>query len=286
MKTKPRLPPGHSLLRALTLTTIGAAPFGIFAPPHALAQELPQREAKAKSPKPATVFQFSTLPALSLGFYDGGLTFGEVLKKGDFGLGTVDALDGEVVILGGKAWQVRSDGQIVKLAPAVTTPFAIVTRFKPDLAQTLTQPTDYAALRQTLDRFLPSANLPYAFSIQGTFSSIKTRSVPRQTKPYPPLAQVTKTQTVWEWQNVKGTLVGFRFPAYLGDVNLPDYHFHFLADDKSRGGHLLDCQLQSGQIQVQTLRHFDMLLPHSGDFDALDLKTDQKAALKQAETGK
>lgn len=269
----------HNFLLVLTLVALAA--------PCALAQQLPRAgEVGTAKEKPATVFQFSTLPALSLGFYDGGLSFGELLKKGDFGVGTVDALDGEVIILDGKAWQVRSDGHISKLAPGITTPFAVVTRFRPNQQQSITQPTSYVALRQTLDRLLPSATVPYAISIEGTFSTLKTRSVPRQTKPYLPLAQVTKTQTVWEWQNVKGTLVGFRFPAYFSGVNLPDYHFHFLSDDKSRGGHLLDCTLQSGQIKIQALRRFDMLLPQSPDFDGLNLSTDQKDALKQAETGK
>jgi acetolactate decarboxylase len=280
----------HSLLLLWALSTLAAA--AVAQPrfpgaPARLPNDVPRiYEPRSEKAKAATLFQFSTLPALSLGLYDGGMTFGEVLRHGDFGLGTADALDGEVVILNGKAWQMRSNGQVAAVAPEMSTPFAVVTRFAPDRRQSVAQPAEYSALRQTLDEMLLTPNVPYAISISGTFARIKVRSVPRQSKPYRRLAEVTKTQSVWEWQNVKGTLVGFRFPAYLSNVNLADYHFHFISDDKKRGGHLLDCQLQSGEIAVQPLRKFEMTLPTGNDFDDANLSTVENAELKQAEQGR
>src|ERR1051325_6241811 len=43
------------------------------------------------------MFQVSTLDALSEGLYQGALSFGELKKNGDCGLGTFDSLDGEMV---------------------------------------------------------------------------------------------------------------------------------------------------------------------------------------------
>lgn len=233
--------------------------------------------------KPATVFQFSTLPALSSGRYEGELTFGELLKHGDFGLGTFDALDGELVILKGKAWRACADGRVLPVENKVTTPFALVTRFMPDHTLKITQPTAYSELQKQIPQLYPTNNAIYAVEISGVFSHIQVRSVPGQAKPYPPLAEVVKKQSVWEWQNVRGTLVGFRFPSYLSGVNLADLHFHFIADDKKHGGHLLDCELQEGQIRVQTVRGFDLRLPAGPEFDRADLGTDQSAALKATE---
>lgn len=235
------------------------------------------------APKRATVFQYSTLPALSLGLYDGGLAMGEVLKHGDFGVGTYDALDGEGIILSGKAWRVRSDGTVSKVDRKTTTPFAAVTFFKPQQSILIERPMEYSALRAALTGWLPTPNVPYAIAVRGTFSRIKVRSVPRQSKPYRALTEVVKTQSEWEWKNVKGTLVGFRFPSFLSQVNLADYHFHFLADDEKHGGHVLDCRLEKSTVEIQTLRGIDLQLPTDKAFDRADLETDQSAALKASE---
>jgi acetolactate decarboxylase len=226
------------------------------------------------------------LPALSLGLYDGELTFNELLQHGNFGIGTFNSLDGELVILDGKAWRVRSDGNVSRVNGKTLTPFAAVVNFAPNQVSRVWQNTEYSTLQKQLSQILPSPNLPYAIAIRGTFSRIKVRSVPTQTKPYRPLAEVVKSQSVWEWKNIRGTLVGFRFPSYLSGVNLADFHFHFISDDKTLGGHLLDCTLQRGQIEVQSLRGFDMVLPESKEFDAANLSGDHEADLKKAETGR
>lgn len=233
--------------------------------------------------KTATIFQFSTLPALSLGLYDGEMTFGELLKHGDFGVGTFDALDGELIVLDGKAWRVRADGVVSRVGKNETTPFAVVTRFAPDQTQSVTQNIEYSMLLTRIGAMLKTSNLPYAIRVRGVFSRLKVRSVPRQNKPYRALREVVKTQSVWEWKNLRGTLVGFRFPTYLSGVNLADYHFHFLSDDKKRGGHVLDGALQSGAIEIQSLRGFAMQLPQNAAFDNANLGADQSASLKAAE---
>ena len=87
--------------------------------------------AKPITPAPA-LFQTSTIQALGLGLYDGDMTFGDVLKHGNFGLGTCQSLNGEVIILGGKVYQVRSDGNVLMIPDSDRTPFAMVTPFEAD----------------------------------------------------------------------------------------------------------------------------------------------------------
>ena len=57
-----------------------------------------------------TIFQNSLMTALLDGIYDGEMTIGELLGKGNFGLGTFDALDGEMVIIDGVCYQLKHDG--------------------------------------------------------------------------------------------------------------------------------------------------------------------------------
>jgi acetolactate decarboxylase len=52
----------------------------------------------------ATVWQYSTIAALMAGAYDGDLTAGAVKRHGDFGFGTFNALNGEMIVLDGQVW--------------------------------------------------------------------------------------------------------------------------------------------------------------------------------------
>src|SRR6202046_1570034 len=80
----------------------------------------------------AEVYQTSTIAALLDGIYDGDVTIAELLTHGDFGLGTFNRLDGELVVLDGVSHHLRSDGSVGVAAADDRTPFAAVTWFKPE----------------------------------------------------------------------------------------------------------------------------------------------------------
>jgi acetolactate decarboxylase len=90
---------------------------------------------------------------------------------------------------------------------------------------------------------------------------VLARSVPRQHKPYPPLAEAVKHEREFEFADVTGTIVGFRFPDYAQGLNVPGYHLHFVTDDRARGGHVLDCTVVDPEIQVDHTSHLHMELP-------------------------
>ncbi|MCL6449529.1 MAG: acetolactate decarboxylase [Armatimonadetes bacterium] len=124
----------------------------------------------------------------------------------------------------------------------------------------------------------------YAIRIDGTFSYVKTRSVPEQAKPYPPLAEVTKNQPVFEMRNVRGTVAGFYCPPYVEGLNVPGYHLHFVAEDRRQGGHLLECSFQEGKVQMDQTREFYLTLLAGSDFAVADLTTGRAEELKKAES--
>jgi acetolactate decarboxylase len=70
------------------------------------------------------LFQTSTIDALLHGEYDGDVDFAELSGRGDFGLGTLEALDGEMVALDGGFYQVKADGRAHEIDPRARTPFA------------------------------------------------------------------------------------------------------------------------------------------------------------------
>jgi acetolactate decarboxylase len=233
--------------------------------------------------EPGRLFQTSTLQALMAGVYDGNLTFQALARHGDFGLGTFDALDGEMIALDGVFYQIKADGRVSPVAGAMTTPFAAVTFFKAGRTHMIEMPLNYQQLLDYIDKLLPSPNLPYAIRVDGLFTSVKTRSIPRQQKPYPPLAVAAAKQVVFELANVKGVIVAFRCPAYLAGVNMPGYHCHFITADRRAGGHLLDCRVEGATVAVDALPNFYLRLPNSQEFLQADLTGDRRQELEKIE---
>jgi acetolactate decarboxylase len=228
------------------------------------------------------LFQASTISALLVGVYDGEMTFRELKQHGDFGLGTLNGLDGEMVALDGRFYQVRTDGVAYPIDGAAKTPFAVVKRFRADRTVTLAGPADLTQLGQFLDRAIPTKNVLYAIRIEGRFKSLTTRSVPRQSLPYPPLLEATKHQQTFPFQNVQATLVGIRTPKWMADVNVAGYHFHCLTADRKAGGHVLACELAQATIALDEAREFRMALPDDAAYNQAVLTPDP-SALDQAE---
>ena len=229
------------------------------------------------------LFQTSTINALLEGIYDGETTYGELKQHGDFGLGTFNGLDGEMVGLDGKFYQVKADGIAYPVSDSAKTPFAVVTFFKTDKTVLLVKAEDYSQLKQYLDYSLPTKNIFYAIKIEGVFKYIKTRSVPGQTKPYPPLVEVTKNQPIFEFHDVKGTIVGFRCPVYVKGINVPGYHLHFITKNKKAGGHILECQMRNVNIEVDYTSKFFMVLPEHSEFYKVDLSKEKQTELEKVE---
>ena len=230
-----------------------------------------------------TLSQFSTVDALIQGIYSGPTTFAEVSKHGDFGLGTVNDLDGEMLLLDGVCYQVTSDGKVHILPATAQTPFAVVAFFHPEQSSSTPPEKSLAELEQWLEQHLGSQNYFSAIRITGTFPMMKVRSVARQQRPYPSLASIVETQAIFDLKDVQGTLIGFRSPPFAAGINVPGYHFHFLTDDKQQGGHVLDCSISSAKASWEHLEKFSVELPNDPAFAKADLSHHDAAMLKKVE---
>ena len=209
------------------------------------------------------LYQVSTLQALMQGDYYGAASAGELLTRGDTGLGTFDALDGEMVVLDGVVYKAAYDGSITAMGDDELSPFANVAFIGDGESIESSFEGGYEGLLTALSALVPDTNMPVVFRIEGTFDSVIVRSVPEQEEPYPPLTDVVQNQAVFQTEQTAGVIVGFRFPAYMGDINTTGYHLHFLSDDLTFGGHLLDMESGAFTLQYQTLNEFTMVLPDS-----------------------
>lgn len=230
-----------------------------------------------------TLYQLSTLEALLAGLYQGSADFASLAQKGDTGLGTFDALDGEMVAVDGAFYQVRADGSVSRVRPDQTSPFANLVWLRADRTIQLSGVKGLDGLERALAAALPGRNLICAIKISGSFGRVKARSVPAQKMPYPPLIEVVKHQSVWTWQKQTGDVVGFYFPPYLKGVNVSGFHLHFISADRTRGGHLLDIAVDKASAKVDVLYAMDLQLPHGEAFRNLRLGADVHKAVHKVE---
>jgi acetolactate decarboxylase len=212
-----------------------------------------------------SVYLSAPVNAMLKGFYEENTTLGDLKKHGDFGLGTFNNLDGEMVMLDGLIYQLRADGKTYSVADHVQTPFACVTFYRPSIVEEITENLDFSAFNALLNRLLPSDNMLYAIRIEGLFRQMKVWSVTRHDN-YQPLAEDEQHHPVFEYKNINGVLAGFYTPKFIRALNFPGFHLHFLTADREYGGHLLECETEHVQIGIQFVHRLKLDLPITLDY--------------------
>jgi acetolactate decarboxylase len=217
-----------------------------------------------------TVFQVSTINALLQAECDGVMTFGDLKKHGDFGISTFDALDGEMIAFDGNFYQVKADGHVYPVSER-------------DIEVEVRNAANFSELTSIADAALPSGNYFYAVRIDGMFPYMKTRAIPAQEKPYPRLVDASAQQSVFEFHNTSGTIIGFYTPEFAGGINIPGWHLHYITDDRTAGGHILDCAMVNTTMYLDISPSFRTDLPATDSFMNVSLDEDLDEELKHVE---
>ena len=230
-----------------------------------------------------TLFQVSTSGALVAGVYSGAVSVHSVLQHGDIGLGTFANLDGEMVVVDGRAYQVQGTGRVSEPPANAKVPFAVVTRFAPQTDLAIGPIANFGELEKRCDSLRKSGNIFYAFRLDGKFKRIRTRAV------NPPeagtrLVDAAKAQSEFHFRDVAGTLAGLWSPGFSSAFSVAGYHFHFLSDDRLEGGHLLDLESESLRLRMEALTDFHLALPETEAFLKADLRKNTADELAYAES--
>jgi acetolactate decarboxylase len=229
-----------------------------------------------------TLFQVSISGALVAGVYDKEVSVKSILEHGDFGLGTFANLDGEMVVLDGRVYQVQGTGRVSESAPNAGIPFAVVTRFSPQI-ETDTRPiASFKDLEDCCNRYRSSGNIFYAIRLDGRFNRVRTRAV-NSPLPGTRLVDAAKVQSEFSFTDIDGTLVGLWSPGFSSAFSVAGYHFHFISTDRRHGGHLLDVESGRLRLRVEPLTEFHLALPESEAFLKADLSKNTAEELAYAE---
>lgn len=239
------------------------------------------------APAGDTLFQVALLQSLVQGYYDGIITVGELKQHGDTGIGTFEGVNGEMIVLDGTVYQAVADGSIAIPSDEETVPFSNVTFFDVDETVALSGIADMAALQAAANDVVNrlGSNCFYMVKIEGVFDSIKVRSEYKQEKPYRALdVALAEDQTEFDYENVRGTIVGLYCPDYMGDLNTAGWHFHFINEDRTRGGHVLQVSIGEAEAAFDMTDGFEMTLSRDTVFQDMELAKNVDEAIHRAET--
>ena len=234
------------------------------------------------------LYQVALLQSLTMGYFDGSISVGELKKHGDTGIGTFEGLDGEMIFLDGVVYRANQDGKINVVADDVRVPFANVAFFHLNDAGggSLYRFKSKADIEESLTGTVKmgGANSPHMIKIHGDFNSITVRSEAKQEKPYPTLvAALQATQKEFTFKNIKGTIVGLYCPDYMSSLNSTGWHFHFISDDKKIGGHVLEMDIKNANYELEKFDDFVLGLPYEDNFQELNFNQDLKEDIRKAE---
>ena len=234
-----------------------------------------------------TLYQVSLLQGLLQGDYNGSISIGELKACGDTGIGTFDRLNGELIMVDGVVYRAAGDGTVEVPSDDETIPFSNVTFMDADEEVSINNVASFDDLMEILNGKVAElgGNRFYMIRIDGVFNTVNARSEYAQDKPYEPLVVVLETdQTFFDMENVSGTVVGLYCPAYMSELNNAGWHLHFISDDRTSGGHVLDLAIEEAVITWDYTDNFEMILPDNDEFTQIDFSIDRSEDVRRAET--
>lgn len=224
-----------------------------------------------------TTFQLSLAHVLLEGAYDGIVTLSEVMGNGDHGLGTLDRLDGELIVVNGEAWHVPHTG-IARRAPLDSrTPFVVLTTM--DQPKTIRlRDAGRDQVMAAIDQVIDGPDAVVAVRMDGRFTRVLNRSVPIQSPPYRPYSEVCATDEVrWELPDFDGTFVGFRFPDLAIGYSAGTLHLHGIDTNRTTGGHNHEFHIEDANLSISVSRDVLLALPDRSMIDLLELPPEYRA---------
>lgn len=221
-----------------------------------------------------TIYQHGTLGVLMTGALEGTISLSEMLQYGNYGIGTLEGGDGEVVIKEGTAYHVSATDEKVRvLTGEARLPYANMVQFHADTSfksQYDNEKVLYKKIRQTMQ----SENLFSVIKITGHFKHMHGRVMPKQDPPYKKLIESARQQPEYHHDDVEGTIVAFYTPDFYHGIGSAGFHSHFLSQDCTFLVHVLNFETINVHVEVQNCTEFHQILPTTPSFLEKDIDFD------------
>ena len=231
---------------------------------------------------PNHIYQYSLLSALMSGVSSDGIPASK-LSPATQGIGTFVLMDGELVLLDHKVYQLRADGSVRQANADDQIPFAMVTRLEPTTVFSTALPSKEALHNVLMEKFPHTENVFVAYRVEARWKSLKMRTVRGQAYAGQPLSELGQNQHVFESEDVDGTIVGFRSPESWQGISVAGEHMHFLSDNRKFGGHVLTLSSETARVSAAVIVNVHVELPTSAEFNNANLAVDD-AGIRKAES--
>lgn len=235
-----------------------------------------------------TLYQLALFQSVAQGEFYGYRTVAQFKEQGDIGMGIFEAVNGELVMLDGVVYQALFDGSVIVPSDDTRIPYGNAAFFDADAQISHITAADFPELEAILNEQVVKTgpNQFFIVKITGHFPYVAVRSELKQEEPFRMLNIALRTdQRKYEYNDLNGTIVGLYCPAYMQSMNAPGWHFHFISDDRTKGGHMTAGSLADCHAQVNRISRFTVDIPDSDSFNSRDLGQDVMAAIREAERG-
>ncbi len=220
--------------------------------------------AAEKSSERDLFYHYSIWYAFVNKVFEGDLSVAKLKTKGDIGLGSYTKLDGELIMLDGIPYRATEDGLVSVAKDDDKIVYVNTTFFDEDYSFKIRNTINYDSLRVEINKQLPSKNVFYSFKIHGEFKNMTCGGLNKQEIPFEKgLDVLIPNRPVFKAQNIKGTIVGFYCPDFIGDINVAGYHLHFISDDKTFGGHVMEFEAESLDVSIDEMYEYQFVLPNT-----------------------
>ncbi|GAA4814967.1 acetolactate decarboxylase [Litoribaculum gwangyangense] len=200
--------------------------------------------------------------------FEGDITAGELKTKGDMALGSYNLLDGELIMLDGKLYQAKEDGEVLEPNDSLKVVYANAAFFDVDGSFKIQKAENYDTLRARINEQLPSKNFFYGFKIKGHFKYMKCGGLNKQTPPFQEgLDVLIPNRPIFERENFSGTMVGFYCPEFIGNINVAGFHFHFVSEDETFAGHVMEFEAENLTVEYDKMHEYQFVLPQTEAYD-------------------
>lgn len=222
---------------------------------------------------PNDIYQYSTTPAFQSGLTSGGPPAAFLTKHGTYGIGTFG--DGQgMMLLDTVAWRLSGGGNEARWEKApkeAQLPFVMVTVFEPAAALRLGEveglgetKSNEVTLKQ-LDEAMSSKSSRQGGWGKNAYLSVRIRGLFETVR--------TKHETL---SDIKGTMFGFRAPAWAASTSPNGLHCHFLSDGNDRGerkGGIVEAFAVAEEtvLDFASCGRFHQGLPLSEEFEMMKL---------------
>jgi acetolactate decarboxylase len=185
-----------------------------------------------------TITQVSTVKSIKENNTAPLISTSELKAYGNTGIGIVEGLKGQVIISNNNVYELNDKFIAVPAFGFTELTYANIVNFNWDTQLNLSSRTTMLEVEEIIKNTVTNDDIMCALKIKGKFLNIKLTTV------------TSKDGQQIEYQDISGTIVGFRFPKYTKEISPEGFIFFFIADNKKNGGDVVDFLLQTGTVEI------------------------------------